>query len=64
MSHFFTVFMEFCVEQEESVRAKAALEGHDKTKRQLQAHLKFRTVPEIEEAIRKMEIRQVGDALC
>eukprot|EP00903_Cladosiphon_okamuranus_P017482 g16102.t1 len=44
--------------QAESARAKAALEGHDKSRRALQSSLKFKTVAEIETAIRQMEARQ------
>ncbi|CAM9182476.1 unnamed protein product, partial [Sphacelaria rigidula] len=44
--------------QAESQRAKAALDGHDKTKRALQSSLKYKTVAEIETAIRQMEVRQ------
>lgn len=45
--------------QAESARAKAALEGHDKSRRALQSSLKYKSVGEIEAAIRKMEARQV-----
>eukprot|EP00752_Nemacystus_decipiens_P012546 g11112.t1 len=44
--------------QAESAKAKAALEGHDKSRRALQSSLKFKTVGEIETAIRQMEARQ------
>ncbi|CAM9420671.1 unnamed protein product [Ectocarpus sp. 12 AP-2014] len=44
--------------QADSARAKAALEGHDKSRRALQSSLKFKTVGEIETAIRQMEARQ------
>lgn len=47
------------VSQADSARAKAALEGHDKSRRALQSSLKFKTVGEIETAIRQMEARQV-----
>lgn len=46
--------------QEVTKSAKATLEGHDKSKRALQSSLKYRTVEEIEQAIRKMESRQVS----
>lgn len=49
-----------CAVQEVTKSAKATLEGHDKSKRALQSSLKYRTVEEIEQAIKKMESRQVS----
>lgn len=51
-------------QQAESARAKATLDGHDKSRRALQSSLKYKTVAEIETAIRQMEVRQVRHPCC